>query len=403
MPPWQLGPLARRVLSSVSSSYREYSLQRVCKALASGSLSQRRRKKRKVRKESARTKLVQPDSRRIQSFESIIERDAFFRFLIKTKEFLAKQPEQVLQLDDAGKLHRELGFPRGRKVTRSIERHPAVFRLYRHTDGKMWFGFTRLMDDLLREEGEIMDSMEKARVDTVRKLLMMSAKKRIPMSKINHCRLLFGIPDDFRDRVLKYPEHFRVVHEDGKRILELVRWDPALAVSALEADFVLDEERVRRAFTFPVAHATSLNLGKEGTRKLNMLNTLPLVSPYSDPSNLKLWSPEGEKRRVSVLHEFLSLTLEKRASIHHIVEFKEEFALTKHTYQMLLKQPRTFYLAGTEMNWTVFLKEGYKDGELSEKDPQVIFNEKLYRYGSMRQCPPKFICTDDDGEVSSDD
>ena len=75
-----------------------------------------------------------------------------------------------------------------------------------------------------------------------------------------------------------------------------------------------------------------------------------------------------------------------RASIHHIVEFKEEFCLTKHTYDMLKKQPRTFYLAGTEMNWVVFLKDAYDEkGNLIKKDPQLVFNEKLYNYADMKE------------------
>ncbi|KAM1365789.1 hypothetical protein ACFX13_044762 [Malus domestica] len=229
--------------------------------------------------------------------------------------------------------------------------------------------------------------MESDRVNKVRKLLMMSTNKRIPLSKIYHCRSIFGIPEDFRDRVSKYPNFFRiVVEEDGKRVLELVNWDPLMAVSALEREFMVDEERVKRAFRFPVKHGKDLGLEIEDERKLNMLNSLPLVSPYSDGSRLDLWSLEAEKYPVGVLHEFLSLTLEKRASIHHVVEFKEEFSLTKHTYQMLLKQPRTFYLAGTQMNWVVFLKDAYdRDGVLIEKDPQVVFNEKLYKYADMKE------------------
>ncbi|KAL6968018.1 hypothetical protein U1Q18_033822 [Sarracenia purpurea var. burkii] len=334
------------------------------------------RKKRK--KDSPRTKLVQNESNRVLHFEAIVEHDATFRFLSKTKEYLSKQPEHVLRLDDAGKLYRELGFPRGRKVLRSIQRHPLLFEAYRHDDGKMWFGFTEFMETLLEEEKAIMNSMEADRVSTVRKLLMMSAKKRIPLSKLYHCRLLFGIPEDFRDRVAKYPNYFRVlVEDDGKRVLELVNWDPLLAVSALEREFMVDEDRVKKAFKFPVKHVKSLDLDEDDSRKLNLLNTLPLVSPYSDGSKLDLWTLEAEKYRVGVLHEFLSLTLERRASIHHIVEFKEEFSLTKHTYQMLLKQPHTFYLAGTEMNWVVFLKDAYGvDGVLINKDPQVVFNEK---------------------------
>lgn len=322
--------------------------------------------------------------------ESIVERDSHFRFLARSKDFLAKQPERVLRLDDAGKLHRELGFPRGRKVVRSIQRHPLLFEVYRHTDNKMWFGFTDLMEELLEEERRIADSMEIDRVNKVRKLLMMSANKRIALSKIHHCRSLFGIPEDFRDRALKYPDYFRVVvDDDGRRVLELVNWDPHLAVSELEREFVVDEDGVKKAFRFPVKHNRDLDLDADNTGKLNLLNTLPLVSPYSDGASLDLWTLEAEKYRVGVLHEFLSLTLEKRASIHHIVEFKEEFSLTKHTYQMLLKQPRTFYLAGTEMNWVVFLKDAYDEsGVLIRKDPQVLFNEKLYKYAGMSSVEP---------------
>ncbi|KAL8113819.1 hypothetical protein AgCh_020926 [Apium graveolens] len=304
----------------------------------------------------------------------------------KDEKKLAETENKNLNLDEAGKLHKELGFPRGRKVIRSIQRHPLIFETYRHSDGKMWFGFSDLMERLVDEELCIWDKMEKDRVDVVRKLLMMSAKKRIPLSKIYHCRLLFGIPEDFRDRVLRYPNYFKIeVENDGKRILELVNWDPSLAISVLEKEFLVDEDRVKQAFKFPVKHGKLLELEVDDEKRLNLLNTLPLVSPYSDGASLDLWTLEAEKYRVGVIHEFLNLTLEKRASIHHIVEFKEELSLTKHTYQMLLKQPRTFYLAGTEMNWAVFLKEGYgKDGGLINQDPQLDFNDKLYKYAEMQ-------------------
>lgn len=232
-----------------------------------------------------------------------------------------------------------------------------------------------------------MNAMEADRVMKVRKLLMISKDKRIPLSKIYHNRLLFGIPEDFRDRIVNYPNYFRVVVEnDGKRILELVNWDPSVAVSELERQFVINEDKVVKAFKFPVKYNRDLGLDLNDTRKLNLLNTLPLVSPYSDGWKLDLWSLEAEKYRVGIVHEFLSLTLEKRASIHNIIEFKEEFRLTRRTYEMLKKQPQTFYLAGTEMNWAVFLKDGYDaSGVLIDKDPQVVFNEKFYKFAGMQE------------------
>ncbi|KAL2339925.1 hypothetical protein Fmac_007865 [Flemingia macrophylla] len=344
-------------------------------------------KKKRKPKPSPRTTPVQTQPNRIPQLERILHRDALLRFVTRSKQFLSAQPEHVLRLDDAGKLHRELGFPRGRKVSRFLRRHPLLFQTYRHTDAKIWLGFTDLMEDLLAEERSLMDSMELNRVDKVRKLLMMSKRRRIPLSKIHHCRTLFGIPDDFRDRVSKYPNFFNVVVDpDGRRVLELANWDPLLAVSALEREFVVDEDGATRKFRFPVKHGKGLDLEVGDKRKLDLLNALPLVSPYSDGSKLDMWTLEAEKYRVGVIHEFLSLTLEKRASIHHLVEFKEEFSLTKHTYQMLLKQPRAFYLAGTEMNWVVFLKDAYdQNGVLIEKDPQVLFNEKLYKYAQVDQ------------------
>ncbi|KAM3342506.1 hypothetical protein BC332_11563 [Capsicum chinense] len=347
------------------------------------------RKKRK-KKDSPRSKLIQTQPNINPHFENILLHDTHFRFLKKTKEFLSKQPHHVLRLDDAGKLHQQLGFPRGRKVVKSLQRHPLIFDIYRHNDGKMWIGFTDLMEELLDEECRIMNEMESDRVNVVRKLLMMSKDKRIGLSKIYHNRGLFGIPEDFRDRLGKYEEYFKVVvEEDGKRVVELVNWDPTLAVSALEKEYMVDEDKVKKAFKFPIKHGKALDLDEGDERKLNLLYTLPLVSPYSDGSKLDLWTVEAEKFRVGLIHEFLSLMLEKRAYIHNIVEFKEEFCLTKHTYQMLLKQPRTFYLAGTEMNWSVFLKDAYgEDGVLLNKDPQVLFNEKLYRYADMKVLKP---------------
>uniref|UniRef100_A0A803LUN6 PORR domain-containing protein n=1 Tax=Chenopodium quinoa TaxID=63459 RepID=A0A803LUN6_CHEQI len=256
-----------------------------------------------------------------------------------------------------------------------------------------------LMDEIQHtwktdEEVKIMESMELERVKVVKKILMMSKDKKMALSKIYHCRLIFGVPEDFRDWVLKFSDDFRVViGDDGSRMLELVRWDPALAVSALEREFMIDEEKVKKAFKFPVKHGKELDLEDDDVRRLNLLNTLPLVSPYSDGWKHELSSLEAEKYRVGVIHEFLSLTLEKKASIHHIVEFKEEFSLTKHTYQMLKKQPRTFYLAGTEMNWVIFLKDGYdENGNLIQKDPQVVFNERLYRFAQMQH--PDELCRD---------
>jgi len=131
-----------------------------------------------------------------------------------------------------------------------------------------------------------------------------------------------------------------------------------------------------------VPHRRPLHAGR-----LDTATAFPLAGHAVHQRNgalLKPWKHEAEKYRVGVVHEFLSLTLEKRAMIHHIVEFKEEFGLTRHMYESLQKQNRAFYLAGTEMNWALFLRAAYdENGVLKEKGPLVLFNEKLQQYACM--------------------
>jgi len=43
------------------------------------------------------------------------------------------------------------------------------------------------------------------------------------------------------------------------------------------------------------------------------------------------------------------------------------------------------------MNWLVLLKDAYDgNGFLIEKDPQVVFNEKLYKYAQVDHMEPRF-------------
>nr|CAD1826298.1 unnamed protein product [Ananas comosus var. bracteatus] len=330
-------------------------------------LSCKRRKKLRKKIASPRVAPIQREpSLRVDALDVALDRDAAFRFLNRARSFLARLPSAPSPSP-----------PRAPSSASSAS--PAAARSPATPSATPSSSTSPASPGL-----PLFDALEPRRVQAVRKLLMLSARRRVPLAKLHHCRGVLGLPDDFRDRVRKYPDCFRVaVDPDGRHVLELARWDPALAVSALERSFVADESRARRTFKFPLPHRKALPLDEDDAQRLDSLTTLPLISPYSDGSTLTPWSVDAEKYRVGIIHEFLSLTLEKRASIHHIVEFKEEFSLTRHTYQMLLKQPRAFYLAGTEMNWTVFLRDAYgDDGALIDKDPQVLFNEKLERYAS---------------------
>ncbi|KAF3341424.1 protein ROOT PRIMORDIUM DEFECTIVE 1 [Carex littledalei] len=357
-------------------------------------LSCKRRKKLRKKLSSPRVAPIQrePSLRDLPSLDAILDRDAAFRFLHRTKSYLSSLPSPVLPLSTAGTRYRELGFPRGRNVSKYALRHPLLFHL--PPIGKVpHLSFTPLMKSLLAEEKTLFDLLEAERMTTIRKLLMIFVNHRVPLAKLHHCRALFGLPDDFRDRVREYPKFFRVVVDpDGRHVLELESWDKNLAVSALEREFMSDEAQAQKLFRFHIPHRKELPIDDVERRELDKIITFPMISPYSDGSGFKPWTVEAEKYRVGLIHEFLSLTLEKRAWIHDIVEFKEELCLTRRTYEMLRKQPRAFYLAGTEMNWAVFLKHAYQDdGTLIDKDPLVAFNEKLHKYACMTELDKQII------------
>ena len=104
---------------------------------------------------------------------------------------------------------------------RAAARHQLLF--HRTTMGSVpHLALTPLMRALLLEERRIHDELLPARLLAVRKLLMLTAHRRVSLAKLHHCRSVLGLPDDFRDRVRDFPDDFRVaVDPDGLHVLEL--------------------------------------------------------------------------------------------------------------------------------------------------------------------------------------
>ncbi|KAJ1424994.1 Plant organelle RNA recognition domain [Sesbania bispinosa] len=159
----------------------------------------------------------------------------------------------------------------------------------------------------------------------------------------------FGFPDDYLIRIVpKYPDLFRIVNESGRRssmVVELVNWNPEFAVSAVEA----------------LAR-------KHGTK--------PCFSCLVEGSK------EMEKRNVGLVHELLSLTLWKKASIVKLGHFRREFLLPDRLNVLLLKHPGIFYVSNKYKIYTVLLREAYVGSQLVDKDPLVVVKEK---FGELMQ------------------
>ena len=92
-----------------------------------------------------------------------------------------------------------------------------MFELYKDQRGTLWCGMTKEAEDLLEEEGRLIEEQSTKAVEFVTRILMMSVDKRIQLDKFANFRRDFGLPIEFRTKwVNQYPQHFRVVKsKDG--------------------------------------------------------------------------------------------------------------------------------------------------------------------------------------------
>ncbi|KAL5061273.1 hypothetical protein RYX36_032877 [Vicia faba] len=325
--------------------------------------------------------------RKEMPFDNVIQKDKKLKFVLKVRKLLVTQPNKVMSLQELGKHKRELGLDKKRRLIAILRRFPAVFEVMEEGCFSLKFKMTPEAERLYLEELRVRNEMEDVVVTKLRKLLMMSLEKTILLEKIAHLAMDLGLPREFRDTVChRYPEFFRVVETERGPALELTHWDPQLAVSA--AELSAEDNRIReieeqnfiidRAPKFNrVKLPKGLNLSKSETRKIMQFRDIPYISPYSDFSMLGSGTPEKEKHACGVIHEILSLTLEKRTLVDHLTHFREEFRFSQQLRGMLIRHPDMFYISLKGDRDSVFLREAYRDSQLVDKDRLLLIKEKL--------------------------
>ncbi|CAK8569183.1 unnamed protein product [Lathyrus sativus] len=325
--------------------------------------------------------------RKEMPFDNVIQKDKKLKFVLKVRKLLVSQPDRVMSLQELGKHKQELGLDKNRRLIAVLKRFPGVFEIMEEGCFSLKFKMTSEAESLYLEELRVRNETEDIVVDKLRKLLMMSLEKRILLEKIAHLATDLGLPREFRDTVChRYPEFFKVVETEKGRALELTHWDPQLAVSA--AELSAEDNRIRemkeqnliidRAPKFNrVKLPKGLNLSKGEMRKIMQFRDIPYVSPYLDFSMLGSGTPEKEKHACGVIHEILSLTLEKRILVDHLTHFRDEFRFSQQLRGMLIRHPDMFYISLKGDRDSVFLREAYRDSQLVYKDRLLLLKEKL--------------------------
>ncbi|XP_057462605.1 protein WHAT'S THIS FACTOR 1 homolog, chloroplastic-like [Actinidia eriantha] len=334
-------------------------------------------------------------------FDNVIQRDKKLKLVLKIRKILVSQPNRTMALRNMGKYRKALGLEKRRRFIALLRKFPAIFEIVEEGAYLLQFRLTPEAERLYLEEMKIRNEMEDWLIVKLRKLLMMSCEKRILLEKIAHLKTDLGLPLEFGDTIChRYPQYFKVVSTGRGPALELTHWDPELAVSV--AELAKEENRVRESdekdliIDRPpkfnrVVLPKGLSLSKGEMRRISQFRDMPYISPYSDFSALRSGTLEKEKHACGVVHEILSLTVEKRTLVDHLTHFREEFRFSQQLRGMLIRHPDMFYVSLKGDRDSVFLREAYRDSHLIEKDRLLLIKEKLRSLVAVPRFPRRGV------------
>uniref|UniRef100_A0A0V0I308 PORR domain-containing protein n=1 Tax=Solanum chacoense TaxID=4108 RepID=A0A0V0I308_SOLCH len=250
---------------------------------------------------------------------------------------------------------------------------------------------TEKADKVALEEDEARVQMEPILVKNLRKLLMLSVDCALPLETIQLIENDLGLPSDFRQSLIpKYPQFFSVKDVNGRTSLQLENWDSFLAVTAREerlaCEGVLNSKEKARVlkdgnyfgpFAFQMRYPAGFRPNVNYLKEVQKWQKMEFPSPYLNAKRFELADPKAQKRVVAVLHELLSLTMEKRLTSAQIDAFHSELRLPARLLLCLIKHHGIFYITNKGVRSTVILKEAYDGSNLICKCPLLLFRDKF--------------------------
>ncbi|XP_074291233.1 protein ROOT PRIMORDIUM DEFECTIVE 1 [Silene latifolia] len=329
---------------------------------------------------------------RDHGFDDYMEIEKKVRKILKFEDLILSQPHQCVPISRLDFLSSRLGYKKHEAGT-FVLKFPLIFEIYEHPVQRiLYLRLTRRALLQMEQEKIALDAQISDAVFRLRKLLMLSNTGRLYLEHVRVARREFGFPDDFEySVVLKHPQYFRLFDAEDcySKYIELVEKDPNLAVCAIDRVREMEyrrsganEEDVR--FAFAVNFPPGFRTGKYYKIAMWKWQRLPYWSPYDDISGYDLRSVEAqnrwEKRAVAMIHEILSLTIEKKISLERIAHFRITMDLPKKLKDFLLQHQGIFYIS-TRGNLgklhTIFLREAYRKGELVEPNDVYMARRML--------------------------
>lgn len=285
-----------------------------------------------------------------------------------------------------------------------IHKYPHVFEVFVHPFRRnLCCRITRKMKELIILEEVAVKQQELEAVKRVKKLMMMSVKGTLHIHALRLIRRELGLPEDFRDSILgKYSGDFKLVDLE---IVALVDRDDELANAEVEkwrekeyTEKWLSEFETN--FAFPINFPTGFKIEGGFREKLKNWQRLPYTKPYERKEVIRVRTCGGiecyEKRAVAVLHELLSLTVEKMVEVDQLVHFRKDFAIQVNVRELLLRHQGIFYISTKGKTQTVFLREAYSKGGLVDPNPIYTARRNMLDLVLLGRRKTKQLLTCDD-------
>eukprot|EP01018_Ginkgo_biloba_P037125 Gb_29242 [translate_table: standard] len=320
--------------------------------------------------------------------------------VLQLKDILMKQKGESMLLRD---LEKEVGLIRKWNYMAAIEKYPRIFKV---SGGNRRPPVLELTDEaklILKDEGKVWKQMEPVIVDNLRKLLMMTIERRVALEKIEQIKKELGLPDDFTESLIpQYPQFFKLEEISGVSYLVLGQWDSSLAITARELTVGKNGVPLTRKsqiprdgnfigpYAFKIKYPASFKPLRRHLEEMAKWQNMAFLSPYMHAKELDPRSPQAQKRAVAVLHEILSLTLEKRLTATKLDIFHAECKLPCRLLACIVRHNGIFYMTNKGAHTTVFLKEAYEGHNLIDKCPLMRFNDRFLELMGRRDLSPKW-------------
>ncbi|KAL6543006.1 hypothetical protein OROHE_010526 [Orobanche hederae] len=327
---------------------------------------------------------------RVHELDRVMELQKKPSLILQLTYIILSQKTESLLLRD---LEKEVGFVQKWNYMAVIEKYPTIFRVV-GGQGERSPPAVTLSEKAKKiaalESGARMQ-MEPILVNNLRKLLMLSVDCRLPFETIQLIAIELGFPSDFKNSlILKYPQFFKLNKTNGREYLYLENWDSSLAITAREEKLAsqgmitsIGRTRVSKDGNFSGPFAFRLNFPAGFRPNMSYLEEvqrwqkMDFPSPYLNARRFEVADPKARKRAVALLHELLSLTMEKRLTSAQLDAFHFEYRLPARLLLCLIKHHGIFYITNKGVRSTVILKEAYNGSSLIDKCPLLGFRDRF--------------------------